>query len=95
LLWLVVLFWTVVLLRRAAAWLVRSFLNSLTRGTASTTDQRPAISSHRLVRDPVCGVHVAEDRAIPLQVAGELVYFCSAACRDKYAVNEQKFAANG
>ena len=53
------------------------------------------MSSRRLVRDPVCGVHITEDRAIPLRVRGEVVHFCSVACRDQYAGNEQKFAANG
>ena len=96
LIWLVVLCWTVALLRRLIAWTVRSFLNSLTRpnetpSQAATT----SMSSRRLVRDPVCGVHVAEDRAIPLRVGGEVVHFCSKACRDRYGDSEQHFAANG
>ncbi len=94
LIWLVVLCWTVALLRRAVAWMLRGFVNSITRREA-TPDRQHAVSSRRLVRDPVCGVHVAEERAIPLRAGGELLHFCSAACRDQYAANEQKFAANG
>jgi len=30
-----------------------------------------------------------------LQIEGELVHFCSPACRDQYARDNQKFAANG
>jgi hypothetical protein len=62
------------------------------RGTTETPS-----GARRLVRDPVCGVHVAEVLAIPLREGGEVVHFCSKACRDKYAAsaNPQKFAANG
>ena len=95
LIWLVVLCWTVALLRRAVAWMLRGFLNSLTRRDNVPANQQPAARSQRLVRDPVCGVHIAEERAIPLRTAGEVVHFCSAACRDQYASNEEKFAANG
>ena len=95
LIWLVVLCWTVALLRRAVAWMLRGLLNSLTRRENVPASQQPAVSSRRLVRDPVCGVHIAEERAIPLRSGGEVVHFCSAACRDQYASNEQKFAANG
>jgi YHS domain-containing protein len=95
LIWLVVLFWTVAMLRRAVAWMLRGFLSSPTRSQSAPANQQPVASSRRLVRDPVCGVHITEDRAIPLRVRGEVVHFCSAACRDQYASNEQKFAANG
>ncbi len=94
LIWLVALCWAVALLRRAVAWMLRGFLNSLTRREAAP-DQQPTVGSRRLVRDPVCGVHVAEERAIPLRTGGEVVHFCSAACRDQYAANEHQFAANG
>jgi YHS domain-containing protein len=95
LIWLVVLCWTVAMLRRAAGWMLRGFLNSLTRRESTPTDPRSNVTSRRLVRDPVCGVHVAEERAIPLRTGDEVVHFCSVECRDQYAGSEQKFAANG
>jgi YHS domain-containing protein len=95
LLWLVALFWAVVLLRRAVAWMLRSFVNSLLQKANPPPKQQPALSSRRLVRDPVCGVHVAEERAFPLQAASGTVHFCSAACREQYIGSERKFAANG
>jgi YHS domain-containing protein len=95
LIWLVVLCWAVALLRRAVAWILRSFLSSLAGGKAAASSQEPTLHSRRLVRDPVCGVHVTEERAIPLRTGGEVVHFCSVACRDQYASREQKFAANG
>jgi len=49
------------------------------------------------VRDPVCGMHVAEVLAVPLRESGALVHFCSTACRDKYVSGSgtQRMAANG
>lgn len=47
-----------------------------------------------LVRDPVCGVHLAEVLAIPLRTNGEQLHFCSLACRDAYLNSSQKLAAN-
>ena len=96
LIWLVVLFWTVAVLRRVVVWMLRSFVHSVTgSSTKAPTYEAPAISSRRLVRDPVCGVHIAEERAISLRTGTEIVHFCSVACRDQYASREQKFAANG
>jgi len=83
------------MLRRAVAWILRGVLNSPTRLESAPTNQQPAITSRQLVRDPVCGVHVAEERAIPLRVEGELLHFCSVKCRDQYAGREHRFAANG
>jgi YHS domain-containing protein len=54
------------------------------------TDQ----TARLLVRDPVCGVHIAEVLAIPLRTNGELLHFCSLACRDAYLNSSQKLAAN-
>jgi YHS domain-containing protein len=51
--------------------------------------------ARRLVRDPVCGTHVDETRSLPLREGGELLHFCSPACREAYAGNTKKFAANG
>jgi hypothetical protein len=50
--------------------------------------------ARQLVRDPVCGVHIAEVLAIPLRENGELLHFCSLACRDAYLNSSRKLAAN-
>jgi hypothetical protein len=39
-------------------------------------------------------MHVAEELSIPLREGGEMVHFCSTACRDKYASKLQRMAAN-
>ncbi len=64
--------------------------------TADASAGIPApAAARRLVRDPVCGMHVDETLSIPLREGGQLFHFCSPACRDAYAVNTRKFAANG
>jgi hypothetical protein len=59
-----------------------------------TGDLNAEQSGRLLVRDPVCGVHLAEVLAIPLRGNGELLHFCSLACRDAYLNSSQKLAAN-
>ena len=40
--------------------------------------------SVQMVRDPVCGTFVLPDRALTLGDGRHRIFFCSAACRDKY-----------
>ena len=93
---LVVLFWAIGLLLRAVGRGLRSLVNPVPPQTRSATEGWPETSGiNRLVRDPVCGVHVSESRAIPLRSGTEIVHFCSAACREKYVADESRLAANG
>ena|ERR1700720_3219016 len=91
--WLLVLSWGLRLLGRILGGILH---DQTAPGTPDVsreiTDQGAA---RRLVRDPVCGMHVDETLSIPFRDAGELFHFCSPACRDAYAVNIRKFAANG
>ena len=90
LIWVVLLLWSMALLRRVIGWTVRSLF-----GTAP--EARPAgpgpESQHtgRLVRDPVCGLYIPEERAITLRGGQQELHFCSTPCRDQYL----KCAANG
>jgi YHS domain-containing protein len=91
--WLVIVSWSVALLRRVVAWMLRG----ATAGRVESEAARQATempTTRKLVRDPVCGVHIAEVLAIPLREGGEVVHFCSTACRDQY-VGSRKIAANG
>ena len=38
-----------------------------------------------LVRDPVCGTYVLQERAVVVMRSGQPVFFCSTACRDQYS----------
>ncbi len=92
LLWLIFVSWSVAFVRR----LIRSMLGERATAAAPAADGAPAMTgTRRLVRDPLCGVHVDETLSIPFREEGQVLHFCSTACRDRYAVNTKKFAANG
>jgi YHS domain-containing protein len=88
--WVLIVSWSVSLLRR--------LVNSM--GAAATNREQPIdvsadAVSRRLVRDPVCGMHLAEGLAIAERSSsGEPVFFCSEQCRSKFMDQPRKFAAN-
>ena len=92
--WLLVVSWSVALLRRMVAWMLHDAVGNPSQ-EGSRDPLRAEGAARRLVRDPVCGMHVAEEVSIPLEYGGELVHFCSPACRDTYAGQARKLAANG
>ena len=46
--------------------------------------QGPAEVDDVLVQDPVCKTYIAQRNGIQLQRGGEVITFCSEACRDRY-----------
>jgi uncharacterized protein len=49
-------------------------------------DQTPRNAGGELKQDPVCGTFVPTSGSVTKTINGEPVYFCSAACRDKFKV---------
>jgi len=86
--WLAVVSWTAEILRR--------FVNHMGAGMQAHPDLNVTNNAvtQKLVRDPVCGMHIAEGLALPLQQGSETLFFCSAECRDKYQSDRRKFTAN-
>jgi YHS domain-containing protein len=95
LIWVLVVSWSVWLLRRIVGWMLRDAGTLPTQSPDATVETQSPSAARRLLRDPVCGMHVDETLSIPLREDGELVHFCSVACRDAYASETKKFAANG
>jgi hypothetical protein len=93
--WLLVVSWSVALMRRAIGWMLRSATAASSQGADKFGAPQGAGTSRRLVRDPVCGTHVAEEVSIPLREGSELVHFCCTACRDAYSGSARQSAANG
>jgi|SRR5580692_8059342 YHS domain-containing protein len=106
--WLLIVSWSVALLRRVLAWMLRGAMPAQADRDASSSaasagvraapgDTQSGVTARKLVRDPICGMHVAEVLAVPLRESGELVHFCSTACRDKYVggIATRRMAANG
>ena len=79
--------------------IVRMFVGVIFKGIGEmlqpseteTASRRPPSSAANvptggeLKRDPVCGTFVPVSSSIKKTVRGELMHFCSADCRDKYA----------
>jgi YHS domain-containing protein len=89
--WFLIVSWVI---RRVAS-LFRGGRQESVRGTGAATTDHVAASGKRLVKDPVCGMHLAEELALPMSVAGETQYFCSDECRAKYEKSVLRRAANG
>ena len=71
-------------------WVVRSIVRSILSGWNSDIASRPLRPAPKvsqggeLKKDPVCGTYVSPEISVSSRIKGEMVYFCSAACRDKY-----------
>jgi YHS domain-containing protein len=102
LIWVLIVSWSVALLRRLVRWMLRETMpaqmdqdaNGGASVGAAPGDARSGMSARKLVRDPVCGMHVAEELSIPLREGGELLHFCSKECQDRYVRSAQPKAAN-
>jgi YHS domain-containing protein len=76
----IVLIVVLVLVVARVFWRIVDNILEAARGGASGTPQRGV----PMARDPVCGTFVLPDRAVSLADGRQRIYFCSAACRDKY-----------
>ena len=65
-----------------------------TGNSTGAPGSEPAMPGKRLVKDPVCGMHIAEELALPFDADGETHYFCSQECRAKYENSILHRAAN-
>ncbi len=92
--WLLVISWGAWLLRRVFGSLLQNAAKPQQGANASGEQETPKLT-RRLVRDPVCGMHLDETLSIPMREGEELLHFCSIACRDAYMVSSKKFAAHG
>ena len=60
---------------------VGAIMDGLRGGPAGRAPDRRGV----LVRDPVCGTYVLQDRAVTVMQNGQPIFFCSDACRDHYS----------
>ena len=87
--WLLVVSWIFALLRRLV-----NHMGTLHTSSNPPMDLPTGAAAQKLVRDPVCGMHVAEALALPLRQGSSVLHFCSAECRDRFVSDTRKFAAN-
>lgn len=79
------LYWVVIALLLRLVW--RSFSRGVLaqpRGGSTASDPMRTVYKGLMVRDPVCGVHIPESRALVEVRAGERIHFCSEACRASF-----------
>ena len=87
--WVVIVSWSISLLRRLVAG-----MGGATMNRKDPLDVPSDGVARKLVRDPVCGMHLAENLAIAEQSSGSPVYFCSEECRNKFMGEPRKYVAN-
>ncbi len=51
---------------------------------ARSGEQSAVPTGGELKKDPICGTYVSTATSLSLNSHGQLVYFCSKECRDKY-----------
>ncbi|HEY7699432.1 MAG TPA: YHS domain-containing protein [Vicinamibacteria bacterium] len=81
------LYWVLLALLMRAVW--RSLLRGAVAqppGSAGAAGAHPMSTVYKglMVRDPICGVHVPESRALVEVRGGEKFHFCSEACRASF-----------
>src|SRR5260370_16999146 len=83
--WVLVVYWGVALVRGVIRWMLRNATTAPSRGADKFGGPQDIGVPRRLVRDPVCGTHVAEEVSISLREGGELGHFSSPPFRDASA----------
>jgi hypothetical protein len=71
---------------------IRMFASIVTKGVgemfqaSSRSAEKPQSPPAQgpLKRDPVCGTYIPADNSVRKTVNGEVLYFCSPECRDRY-----------
>ena len=66
--------------------ILKSFLSNRRRARPAPrhTPVQPVQAGGELKKDPVCGTYVPVAASVTRRVNGQLVYFCSQECRDRY-----------
>ena len=90
----VILTWGLRLVSRFFAWVMKTSTVPGASYSQQAAGQQQLVT-RQLMRDPVCGMHMPESLAIPYRDNGEVKYFCSVECRDKYASGTLQRAAHG
>ena len=71
---------------RSVIGLITKTMGELMNPSPSQPSAKPSASPQggELKRDPVCGTYIPASTSVKKTVGGDVVHFCSAACRDKY-----------
>ena len=68
-----------------AAWkLIQGFMEGYAGPASPPAPSDRSVPSVHMSRDPVCGTFVIPNTALAIREGSRQIFFCSAACRDKY-----------
>jgi YHS domain-containing protein len=72
-------------LRSVIGILAKGFGNFVNPESPAPASRRPSVEAGgELKRDPVCGTFISTSTALQKKSGGEVYYFCSEACREKF-----------
>ncbi|HWZ33029.1 MAG TPA: YHS domain-containing protein [Bryobacteraceae bacterium] len=75
----------VISMLRGVIGIIGKLFSEFVNPAASSAARRPAVpSGGELKKDPVCGTFISASTAIQKKSGGEVYYFCSPECRDKF-----------
>jgi YHS domain-containing protein len=93
--WVLVMSWVMRLIGRAFSGAASQGANGAAAGgNRPQAGDEAGTRGGRLVKDPVCGMHLAAELALAATVNGEQQFFCSEECREKFTSGVLKRAAN-
>jgi len=81
---LILVFIAAVFIRHVITLIIRAFSQMAGVSPNRQPSPPPLKSGGELKKDPVCGTFVAVSSSVKRTGNGEVVHFCSTACRDKY-----------
>ncbi|MGD9217492.1 MAG: hypothetical protein PVJ84_21960 [Desulfobacteraceae bacterium] len=69
---------------------VRSWLTDTTGDSHRGGSKQPDRVDDEMIKDPVCGTYFAQRNGVALTTSENVLYFCSAECRDRYKAQQSK-----
>lgn len=74
-----------ILVYRAA----KTWFGGATKRQVDSVDRTLQRADDALVQDPQCGVYLTRGDGIALNVDGQVLYFCSEACKEQYLTGQK------
>ncbi|MBI4715312.1 MAG: YHS domain-containing protein [Nitrospirae bacterium] len=74
-----------ILLGLAGFFLLRTVISLLGSAPSANAGRGGSGGGSKMVKDPVCGIYIPEERAMARRIGGEVRHFCSEQCADEFS----------